>query len=197
MARVVFLHGWNVKDGGEGTVDTLVPFFNEWGWDTDKDEADYGFIFWRMLSIVGRALFTKKIIKRIVPALEKADLIITHSNGANFATRALKLLPEEMHNTKVVVHFSPALNKKTKIPPAVKSQLVVHTRHDKAVKAAKFLLLSNWGNMGAVGYMGYDQRNTNLDATNFIRDHSDHFHGEPNQKRSATISKKHYEEVIT
>jgi hypothetical protein len=190
--RVVLIHGWNVKDGGKGTVDTLAPYFEELGWEVDSDEADYGFIFWRMLSIIGRWLFTKKIIKRLIPAVQKADMIVTHSNGANFATRAMKQLNNLYDGTKIVVHISPALNRKTEPPRAVKAQLVIHTRKDSAVKAARWLIFSPWGSMGAWGYQGYDERVDNADFTNIASGHSAHFKKPDKRKIVATTCDDYY-----
>lgn len=197
MKTVVLVHGWNVRDGGAKTVDTLESYLVKNGWTVDKDSADYGFIFWRMLSFLGRWFKTKGIVKRLVPAMEKADLIITHSNGANFANRALKLLEIKHINTKIVVHISPALNKCTKIPPAVKAQLVLHTRWDSAVNLAKWIPFSRWGNMGAVGYAGTDQRNTNIDRTNKVFSHSGHFYSRPMQFITAKLAMTFYEENST
>lgn len=192
--RAVLIHGWNVRDGGAATVDTLKAYLEAMGWTVETDEGDYGFIFWRMLSIFGRMFMTKDIIKRLVPAIAKADLIVAHSNGPNFANRALRLLPDKFKNTKIVVWISPATNKKTEIPEAVKAQLVIYTRHDKAVKAAKYLPFSNWGNQGAVGYQGSDKRNTNFDASEYALDHSWHFHDAETQFKTAKKADDFYQE---
>lgn len=190
----VLIHGWNVRDKGARTVDTLGPHLERGGWTVDKDSADYGFIFWMMFSFIGRIFFAKKLVKRLVPAIAKADLIVDHSNGGNFSTKALKLLGGEHLHTKVVVHISPAMNKKTDIPSAVKAQLVMHTRYDKATRLAAYIPFSPWGSMGTYGYMGFDVRNTNLDRTNTVKGHSGHFHGLPMQRKTAETVIQFYEE---
>ena len=158
--RAVFVHGFNVKDGGANTVDKLAPFADAAGWYTDIDEADYGYFNLFMVKWT-KSKTRARVLYRLAKAFENADIIITHSNGANFATQALDMLGSEFNNSKIVVHISPALDRDTPIPQAVKSQLVMHTPHDVWVRLSTYLPFMPWGRMGAFGYSGNDKRNTN------------------------------------
>lgn len=173
------IHGWKVRDGGAGTVDRHAPGLVARGQRVDKDEMDYGFIFWRMFSWFGRKYKNRSIIKRLVLAMEKAletntfIILETHSNGDNFAMQALDKL--RLTRCVIVFSFSPALNRRRSVPKAIKHLYVYHTRTDRAVRAASYVLFSPWGRRGAFGYDGPDERVTNIDCTGLVDDHSDWF----------------------
>jgi hypothetical protein len=174
--NIVVVHGFNVTDGGEHTVDKLGPFAIDEGYSFDYDEADYGFFNLWMVRLTKKKL-RRRVIYRIARAIEKADIIITHSNGANFATQALEMLSSEYNNSKIVIHISPALDKDTPIPLAAKAQLVMHTPHDFWVRLSSWIPIHPWGRMGARGYSGEDNRNTNMEDPE-IKGHSAWFHVE-------------------
>lgn len=164
------VHGFNVKDNGARTVDQLVPFILEAGYLVDKDEADYGYFNIWMIRLF-RTKTRARVLHRLAKAFEHSDVIITHSNGGYFATLALEMMGEEYNNTKLVIHISPAMDKNTDIPLAVKHQLVLHTKNDFWVKLSSWIPFFPWGRMGARGYSGEDNRNTNL-ADDSIPGHS-------------------------
>lgn len=164
--RIVLVHGFHVRDGGRRTVDQLAEKLRSRGHTVDTDSADYGFYSLFMVRFFGG-----KAVKRIRRALEDADAAITHSNGAHFTTRALR----KITNKKIVVHLSPALNRKTKPPQSVFEQHVFFTRHDKPLKWASWLIAHPWGSMGAYGYTGNDGRVYNHDFTDQVKGHSDWF----------------------
>lgn len=171
--RVVTVHGFNVRDKGAGTTDRLHDFIIAQGWEHNNDEADYG--FFNLIAI--RAFQMKQrldVIERLVGAFEKADIIITHSNGAFFTTQALHCLPKQYRRSKIVIHISPALDADTPIPDAVHSQLVLCTKHDGWVRLSSYLFCHPWGRMGAIGYTDGDSRNTNI-LDNTIKGHSKWF----------------------
>lgn len=177
--NIVSIHGFNVRDGGSRTIDRLGPFAIYDGYLFDYDEADYGFFNLWMVRLIRRKL-RARVLHRIANAIENADVIITHSNGANFATQALDMLGAEHNNSKIVIHISPALDKDTPIPLAVKSQLVMFTPNDFWVKLSSWIPLHPWGRMGARGYSGDDNRNTNQENKD-VKSHSgwfkiDHVH---------------------
>lgn len=173
--KVVLVHGFNVRDGGKRSIDTLAPLIKRSGYEVDVDEADYGFFNLLMVRIASLRA-RKGVISRLAKAFETADIIITHSNGANFTTKALEMLDKKFTGSKLVIHISPALNRDTKIPNAVLHQLVLHTHHDKAVIIASLLLFHPWGSMGAFGYNGKDPRNTNC-RNHDVKGHSAWFRG--------------------
>lgn len=168
--KFVLVHGFNVRDGGKGTVDQLGWLIRDDGHEVDVDEGDYGFFsIWMVRFRKSRT--RQRVLYRLARSFETADVIITHSNGANFTTQALDMLAPEFNNTKLVIHISPALDTDTPIPLAVKKQLVMFTPHDKWVRLSTFLLFHPWGRMGAKGYSGNDNRNTNLKAPE-VKGHS-------------------------
>jgi hypothetical protein len=119
-------------------------------------------------------MLKKRVMFRLAEACKQADIIITHSNGANFTTDALNMLGPDQNNKKIVIHISPALDRDTPIPLAVKAQLVLYTQHDFWVKLSTFLPFHPWGRMGARGYSGNDNRNTNHEDPT-IKTHSGWF----------------------
>lgn len=168
--KIVLIHGFNVKDGGAETVDRLEPHLTALGHTIEKDEADYGFFSLWMVR------FRKhSAVLRIVNALSSADAVVAHSNGANYAIKALRLI---LFNKLKVVFLSPALNRKTKIPEAVEHLHVFHTRSDWIVWLSGFLWFHPWGRMGQRGYKGNNPNVTNMDFTDVIKGHSDWFKDE-------------------
>lgn len=171
--KFVLVHGFNIRDGGKKTVDQLAPLIRNAGYNVDLDEGDYGFFnIWMVRFRKSRT--RQRVLYRLAKAFETADVIITHSNGANFTTQALDMMGHEYNNTKLVVHISPALDRDTEIPNAVHHQLVLYTPHDRYVKLSSWFLFHPWGRMGAKGYSGNDNRNTNLED-NSIKGHSHWF----------------------
>jgi hypothetical protein len=171
--KIVLVHGFNIRDGGKHTVDTLIPLIQNAGYKVDQDEGDYGFFNIWMIRF-RKSKTRQRVLYRLAKAFEKADVIITHSNGANFTNQALEMLTPEFNNTKLVIHISPALDRDSKIPQAVHHQLVMYTPHDKAVRLSSWLLFHPWGRMGAKGYSGNDNRNTNLEDDT-VKGHSSWF----------------------
>ena len=190
--KIVLVHGFNVRDGGKRTVDQLAPLIRNAGYSVDLDEGDYGFFNIWMVRF-RKSKTRQRVLHRLAKAFEMADVIITHSNGANFATQALDLMEHEYNNKKLVIHISPALDRDTEIPNAVQHQLVMYTPHDKAVRLSSWLLFHPWGRMGAKGYSGNDNRNTNLEVE-AVKGHSSWFKAEHvvrTWKRCASFIKEH------
>lgn len=156
----VTVHGFNVKDAGTNSVDQVIPFIAVSGNTVDKDEGDYGYFNLFMISLF-RSKQRQRVLFRLAEAFKTADIIWTHSNGQNFANQALDMLPPEYNNTKILIATSPAANRNTLIPQAVKAQLVMHTPNDWAVRLSTYIPFSRWGRQGAFGYSGDDNRNTN------------------------------------
>jgi len=141
----------------------------------DKDDADYGGIKIIIYNFFIANYFYRftNIIPRIARALEDADMVFTHSNGAHFCMKALKLIKN--HKIKIV-HYSPALNAKWKFNERFCSCFVFHTDFDKTVNFARWIPFSSWGNMGNVGSKAHDMRVYNIDSSNYIKSHSAWFY---------------------
>lgn len=166
--RIVLIHGFNVRDGGAGTVDKLVPFLEEAGHEVDKDEADYGwFGLWAVRFRKASA------VRRIAKALEHADAVISHSNGSNYEHKALKAL--NGRGCYRVIRLSPALNRTTGAAKNVGRCYVYHTLSDVWTWLSGWLPWHPWGRQGWRGYLGRDDRIVNRDFSDTIRGHSGWF----------------------
>ena len=170
--RIVLIHGFNVKDGGASTVDRLAPYLIKAGHFCDMDEADYGWI-----GLLGVRLRKHAAVRRIAHAIETADVIISHSNGANYETKALKL--HQRHKPRYqIIRLSPALNSKEPVPTNVDRGTVFFSRSDFWVWLSGFLPAHPWGRQGQHGYTGTDTRIDNRDFSDLIKGHSDWFSDE-------------------
>ncbi len=165
------IHGFNVRDGGENTIDRLAPYLEGAGHHVDRDGADYGYY-----SLLKVRLNKHSAVLRIAEALENADVVISHSNGANYAYKALKLFDHRPQRF-IEIRLSPALNRGTDAAKSVDKCFVYHTRTDMAVRLSSYLPWHPWGRQGAFGYKGDDPRMQNLDRSDIIRKHSDWFKG--------------------
>lgn len=173
--KIVLIHGFNVKDNGAGSVDRLKPYLQARfpDADIDTDTADYG---WDWLFKVHFFYMFGDTIKRIAQALKSADVVITHSNGANYCMKALKRISNRHLK---VVHLSPALNRGYKFRKRVFwSADIFHTLKDKIVGVSKFIPFSPWGDMGQVGSSSSMPYVRNHDWTKTINGHSDWFKDE-------------------
>lgn len=165
--KVVLVHGFNVKDRGARSIDKLAPYLQTLGHECDTDsEADYG--YWTLLSMY--TWKRKGVRERLARAFADADVIVTHSNGANFATQALNMMDDS--RPRVLIHFSPALERKTPVPRNVKHEVVFHSKRDGVVRfLAPLAPFLPWGSAGAHGKK-VDGPVTNVDETPYIPSHS-------------------------
>lgn len=170
--KIVMIHGFNVKDKGRGSVDRLVAPLMERlpGADFDMDTADYG---WHFLLRVRFFYWFGGTINRIAKALENADVVITHSNGANYCMKAVKRIKNlDLH----IIHLSPALNATYPYRRRKFNRCdVLHTLYDSAVAASKYLPFHPWGDSGRIGAKTKDSRVENHNFTKHISGHSDWF----------------------
>lgn len=168
----ILVHGFNVRDPKKSTgklhkcLDECISF-------------NYG---WRELISV--MLCNKRDAKKLkdITMLHKSN-IYAHSNGCAISVESAR----QGAKIKALICINPALKRKTKFPPSIDRILVIHTKHDKATKAARFfdripfiqLLIPNaWGAMGAKGYSGDDKRVVNWDLSITLKGHSDFFEDE-------------------
>ena len=186
MKRIYLVHGFNVGDRGKNTVGKLIPHLQ------GKDIRTFNHYYRRfgLLQVLWRnGSVAKKLFTRMKTEVREADTsyAIGHSNGCAIILRALKL-GAKFEN---ILLINPALNVDTIFPPNVKNIIVIHTRKDKVVKAARFfdsipvvewLIADAWGAMGSKGYTGNDPRVTNIDMTDALGGHS-HFFKDKNLGR--------------
>lgn len=170
--KIVLIHGFNVKDNGKGSIDRLVaPLLKRLPQAKfDCDSADYG---WHFLFRVHFFYWFGGTIKRIAKALEDADVVITHSNGANYCMKAVKRIKNlDLH----IIHLSPALNAAY---PYRRRKFrrcdVLHTLYDSIVGISRYIPFHPWGNGGQVGAKTKDCRVENHNFTKYVDGHSDWF----------------------
>lgn len=155
--KIVIVHGFNVKDGGKGSIDRLKPYLmaNYPGVLVDIDNADYGHH-----GLIKVRFFSGKAVRRIASTLHDADIVITHSNGANYTMKALKKFV--LNPTLHVIHISPALNRKQKLGKLLFRKMdTFHSDGDWIVTLAGWLPFHAWGPAGAKGIITDDVRHHN------------------------------------
>ena len=169
--KIVELHGFNVKDKGVGSIGRLrKPLLKAFpDAQYDADNADYG----RDLLLRANYLYwIGDTIDRITNTLKDADLVICHSNGANYCMKALR---KYCNKDIKIVFMSPALNRSHAFNESFKECLVMHSEDDRVVSLAKYIPFSSWGDMGKVGAYTDDYRVKNMSHKGIIKHHSDWF----------------------
>lgn len=149
--RVVLCHGFNVKDQGQGTTDTLRPHFEAEGFEVL--EFDTG---WR--GLLGVRFGNAKRAQKLARLIEPGDILVGHSDGCNLINQAAwKYAASAKACPFCVVYFNPALDTDTDLAPQVKGALVFYTDSDRVVQIAAALPWHPWGAMGRVGYKPADE----------------------------------------
>ena len=148
----ILVHGFNVHDGGRGSVGKLRPFFASKG--IPYLLLDYGFF-----NLIKTYTSNKKVAKQLAESVKTAKVndptskvvVVGHSNGC-----AIIYLACKHYNAPIdkAVFINPALESDVTRPESLKSLDVWYSPSDKPVKWAKLLPWHIWGDMGRVGYTG-------------------------------------------
>lgn len=168
------VHGINCDDRGSDTVLQVVPHLAQYS--TIYNHA-YG-----RIGPIGAQFKNKSIARKLVRSVNdwcqfENNYAVGHSNGCAIILHALRLGAK----FKAILLINPALNINAVFPPGDYTITVIHTKHDSAVKAARFFdaipfigwaVPDIWGAMGARGYTGDDPRVENLDWSDFLDGHS-------------------------
>jgi hypothetical protein len=156
------LHGFNVRDGGENTIDKLKPYLERAGF-TPFDH-DYGW-----LGLLGVRLHNGRIAQDVASKVKPGDIGIGHSNGCAILAEAARLGAPFAG----LVFINPALDEDCVVAPHVKFVHVYHNEGDYAVWTARLLRFNHpWGAMGRDGFKGTDPRYLNIDCSPDVRGHS-------------------------
>lgn len=171
MPRVILVHGFNVRDGGAGSILQLTPFLEQAGFRVKKFR--YGFLF-----LIGVRMFNDRFARMLADFAEPGDVVIAHSNGGAIAHLAAAKYGAEFSH---LVLINPALDSDVRFPAWLESVQVWHSPSDAPVQWARWLPWHAWGDMGAVGYQGpYNPRVTSFNKQNGFpvssSAHSDVFH---------------------
>jgi len=178
-AKTYLVHGFNVKDDGEDTIARLMPYLQ-----CNINHMCFKFLYgW--LGLVGVLIKNKNIAKNLAAQVSADGSIhitaVGHSNGCAIIIESAR--QGAIYDTVVLIN--PALKTKTVFPPSIKEIWVIHTKYDKATKAARFFnripfigwfVPNAWGAMGTQGYCGEDDvRVINIDGSKDLKSHSDIF----------------------
>lgn len=162
--HVIFIHGFNVLDGGAGTVGKLLPYFAKAGCSTEMLSYGHFNLFmprWKNKDVA-------QTLARLVKSLKAKDyrvIVVAHSNGATITHIAGE---EFKAHIDKVVYINPALNHGVKFPASFEKFDVWHNPSDWVVKLSRLLPLNLWGDMGARGYTRFDYRGHNYNMlTNY------------------------------
>ena len=137
---------------------------------------DYG---WRFFSVLWH---NKRDATKLKNDLSHnvENIVFGHSNGCAIAVEAAR----QGASIDTLICINPALKVNTKFPESISKIIVIHTKHDKPTKAARFFdkvpfiqiaIPNAWGAMGAKGYIGDDARVKNWDLSDRLEGHSDFF----------------------
>lgn len=146
VSTIHTIHGFNVKDEGGATTDTLTPILQSRGMQVK--EHNYPHFFRLRVRLCNKAMAT--MIRDMV---QPGDPIIAHSNGCAIVYLAAKVGAQFGHVTLV----NPALDCKLAIPGAT-SVDVWYAPSDQWTNVAKYIPFSIWGAQGRKGFTGDDDR---------------------------------------
>lgn len=102
--RVHLIHGFNVNDGGAGTVGNLGPYF------PTHVLHKIGFI-----GLINLRCRNREIVRYLMERVAPGDVLVGHSNGALICQR----LVEAGVKPRAIVLINPALRRDTKFPEGV------------------------------------------------------------------------------
>ena len=153
MSTIYLVHGFNVKDGGDGSVGTLRRSLEISGHKVVL--VQYGWMHRFRVRMC-----TKGVANVFASMAEPDSVVIAHSNGANVVHAAAEAGAKFKH----VFLINPALDAGKDIPNADKVH-VFYAPSDPWTRIARWIPFSDWGRQGQVGYTGTDPRykHTNLD----------------------------------
>lgn len=169
----IIIHGFNVRDQGEKTTDTLRRYFEKAGYKVMEFDYDWTGVLKVRLCNGSLATALASLLKDFDVEWEVVG--VGHSNGCAILNEACKRGAPFYQ----LVYINPALDSDAKLAPQVSRAHVWYSPSDKPVKIARWLINHSWGEMGATGYMGGDPRYINYNKEHGYdvssKEHSDVF----------------------
>lgn len=147
--RVHLIHGFNVSDGGAGSVGNLRDYLDRRG--IDYVLHDYGWVGPFLLRLRNR-----KTVEELMHQIQDGDVLVGHSNGCAVCWKLI----EAGAKPSAVVTIQPALRRDTLWPSHVKV-LNLWNPSDYAVRAGRLwsdlvsILTPGRHYWGAAGHYGY------------------------------------------
>ena len=173
---IYLIHGFNVRDDGADTVDTIRSYLEIAGEEvTDIDYGHFHRIRVRMCN-KGLALALSKLV-------EPGSTCIAHSNGGALAYLACEFGAP----FKNVILVNPALDADKAIADQVDNVQVWFSPHDKWTNLAKYIPFSTLGAQGRKGYTGkedsrYEQFNQDQIFGRLKDEHSGIWHSDKTRR---------------
>lgn len=138
MAVTHLVHGFNVSDGGEGTVGRLKPYLESPG-DAVR-VFSYGWI-----GLLGAWFLSPRIVKQLASGVAPNDIGVGHSHGCTLLHRAAW----QGAPFKRLAYINPALSSNAPRAPQVERIDVYFNDGDHPVKFGALLrLLAPWAPLG-------------------------------------------------
>jgi len=171
---VWLVHGFNVSDGGSGSIARLRPFLEAAGFEVKLFR--YGWTALLMILPITARLLNRRLARLLADVIDAGDIVIGHSNGACIA----KLAADLGAPIGQLILINPALDADVTFAPQIGRIQIWHSPSDRPVAIARILPRHPWGDMGAIGYRGrYDPRVASYNKENGFpissREHSDIF----------------------
>ena len=159
---VILIHGFNVSDEGEDTVQRLIPYFEQEGYTCINFHYRWtGFLGVKWVNYT-RAKSLRHLIE-LNKRLGKYVIVCGHSNGCALAHMAMQEQENPKYHPDKVIYINAALTENAKPGKGVKETYVLFSPNDRPVVIAQWIanILPDfmeigrpWGWMGAVGYKG-------------------------------------------
>lgn len=151
------VHGSNVRDDGQLTIDAMAPYLQE---AYRIRQFDYG---WTGLLLT--ALGNRSRSRTLAHLSLKGDVAAGHSNGCTVIHHAT-------HHAgcgfRKLAYITPALDVDKAPGPLVEQCTVFFASDDIPTWLSSWLPFSSWGPMGRYGYMGSDPRVRNVDLVSLF-----------------------------
>lgn len=153
------IHGFNVSDGGRGSVGRLAPFLprpaklHSYGWT----------------GLLGLSCANRRAIQKMLQVIKPGDAIVAHSNGCLIAWQLAEVMGADL---RAVVCINPALRRDTRWHPDV-PVLCLHNSTDWVVQLGRMwgrlfpvdgIEAQGWGAAGRYGFTGPNRNVANWDT---------------------------------
>ena len=156
MKRVILVHGFNVRDGGAGSILKLTPYLEAAGYRVKRFRLGF-------LDLIGVRMLNGRFSDLLTDMSEPGDIVIGHSNGCLISM----LAAEQGAEFAQMIFINPALDGDTPLPKQIKRLDVWFSPSDGPTWWAKFLYKHRWGDMARTGYVGVkDSRVVNHNKQN-------------------------------
>ncbi len=152
MSQLVFVHGFNVTDGGAGTIGKLARRLGHLG---ESSQFRYGW-----LGLLDVRLFDRRFAYMLSGMVSHGAVGIGHSNSCPILHRAASDGAPFRH----LILINPALDADVAFPPSVERVDVLHNSDDTVVSLGSLLPFHGWGDMGRRGAVRPDGRVRNYDT---------------------------------